>query len=373
MAQKSAIVIGAGIVGLAIARALAIRNYQVTVIERNTRAVGASVRNFGMIWPVGQPDGVLYERAILSRDIWKEICSEAKIWYEQKGSLHLAYQRDEYQVLEQLHDIYRDRKYQLLNKEEVKLRSPVVATSGLIGGLYSEDEMVIDPVRAIIAVAELLREKYRVEFIWGKAVTDIAYPSVYSGKEQFEADLVYVCSGFDFETLYPEIFSAAPLTKCKLQMMRLTASPDAARIGPSLCGGLSLLHYASFKSSSLLKALNIRLRQEFPEEIKWGIHVMVSQNQQGELTIGDSHEYGPVHDPFDKKGINDLILQYLFSFADLRNYQLSESWNGIYAKLTNGGTEYISRPESGVTIINGLGGAGMTLSFGLCEQLFTMN
>ena len=99
MSNKSAIIIGAGIVGLATARALAIRGYKVTIFERNERAVGASIRNFGMVWPIGQATGPLFERAMLSRSIWKQICSEAKIWHDEVGSLHMAYEDDELQVI----------------------------------------------------------------------------------------------------------------------------------------------------------------------------------------------------------------------------------------------------------------------------------
>lgn len=98
---------------------------------------------------------------------------------------------------------------------------------------------------------------------------------------------------------------------------------------------------------------------------------MVSQNQNGELTIGDSHEYGNTFDPFDKVYINELVIQYLSRFVQLKNGKVIETWNGIYPKLTNGETEILLQSQNGVTIINGLGGAGMTLSFGLCEQIIS--
>jgi FAD dependent oxidoreductase TIGR03364 len=369
MAQKTAIVIGAGIVGLATARALAIRNFKVTVIERNARAIGASIRNFGMIWPVGQPDGEMYNRAMQSQRIWKDICDEAGIWYEQKGSLHLAYNPDELKVLQELQEIYSHRQYTLLSKQNVLEKTPAVLENNLMGGLYSPDELVVDPKKAINKIAQWLEEKLDVQFIWGRAVTDIAYPGAYMGTKEVEADQIYVCSGVDFETLYPELFSSIPITRCKLQMMRFTAHNGGYHIGPSLCGALSLLHYTSFKVSPSLRMLRERLDNEFAEHIKWGIHVMVSQNEKGELTIGDSHEYGPVHDPFDKKFINDLILDYLLTFTRLSDFSLMETWNGVYAKMTDSASEFVCMPENGVTIINGLGGAGMTLSFGLTDQI----
>jgi FAD dependent oxidoreductase TIGR03364 len=367
--QKSALVIGAGIVGLSFARALSMNGYSVTVIERNEKAVGASIRNFGMVLPAAHPDGLLYNRAMRSRNIWKEVCTEAKIWHDEVGSLQLAYAADEWTVLNELHHHYESRGYKLLNKNQTLKSSPSISSNNLQGSLFSKDEIIVDPREAISKIPAWLEEKYKVKFIWGRAISHIEYPAAFAGKESFVADEIFICSGTDFETIYPEVFKAANITKCKLQMMRIVSQPDQWRLGPMLCAGLSLVTYSSFSVAPSLNILKKRIQNEFPEYIKWGIHVMVSQNESGELCIGDSHEYGLTHDPFDKMTINKLILDYLKNFIQFKDMQICETWNGIYPKMTHGETEFIHKPQQGVTIVNGMGGAGMTLSFGLAEEL----
>lgn len=370
MSNRSAIIIGAGIVGLATARALATRGYQVTVFERNERAVGASIRNFGMVWPIGQPNGTLFERAMLSRGIWKQVAGEAGIWHDEVGSLHLAYHDDELQVMTEYADLNKGiRDCALLSPADALAKSPAVNPDGLKGALWSGTEMIVEARAAIGQVAAYLTENHGVTFYWNTAISEVKGTEVRSGNRTWQADEVFVCGGAEFETLYPELFAEAPLTKCKLQMMRLISQPDEWRIGPSLCGSLSMIHYPGFSAAPSLPALKARYENQYAEYLKWGIHVMVSQNHLGELTVGDSHEYGLVHDPFDKEFINRMILDYLATFTRFKNDQVIQSWNGIYPKLTNGQTELILEPEPGVTIINGLGGNGMTLSFGLCEQL----
>lgn len=372
MKNKQAIVIGAGIVGLATARALSLKGFSVKVFDRTQQAVGASIRNFGMIWPIGQPDGKLYNRAKRSRQIWKETCEAAGIWHEPGGSLHLAYHDDEMQVLTELNDIFnkQDRKVSLLNKATIIQKYDAVNSTNLSGGLYSNEEMIIDPREAIAKLPGYFSEKYDIEFHRGKCISYISDQTIYIGnKEEHQADIIFVCSGADFETLYPEIFSAMSITKCKLQMMRLAAQPNNWRIGTSLCGGLSLIHYNSFKAAPSLNNLKQRFQNEMGGYSEWGIHVMVSQNGKGELTVGDSHEYGLTFDPFDKEFINKMIMDYLKLFACFKDWSLLQSWNGIYPKMKNDETEIYLSPESGVYILNGLGGAGMTLSFGLAEEV----
>lgn len=367
--SKSAIVIGAGIVGLATARALGARGYQVTVIERSSKAVGASIRNFGMVWPIGQPEGRRYERALKAKSIWKEVLTGGKLWYHEGGSLHMAYRQDELEVIQQIVETSENRPVSVLTPEATIARSGAVNQQGLLGSLYCGDEMIVDPREAIAGIPAYLTEKYNVHFIWDTAVAEVSYPTVRSGKNQWAADEIFVCSGQDFETLYPEEFSGAAITKCKLQMLRLESQPDHWKIGPALCGGLSLIHYEGFKAAASLGKLKDRYAVEYAPYLKWGIHVMASQNGLGEITVGDSHEYGLTFDPFDKEFINTMILDYLATFAQFKSSKVFQTWHGIYPKMTDGNTEIVLRPQEGVTIINGLGGAGMTLSFGLCDEV----
>lgn len=138
-------------------------------------------------------------------------------------------------------------------------------------------------------------------------------------------------------------------------MMRMAAQPNNWRIGPALCGGLSLIHYNSFKAAPSLPELKAKYEAEMSDYLEWGIHVMVSQNGAGELTVGDSHEYGTTLEPFDKAFINEFILDYLKRFAQFKDSRVIETWNGIYPKLTNGDTELFFSPESRRVCIERIG------------------
>jgi FAD dependent oxidoreductase TIGR03364 len=145
-------VAGAGILGLAHAYHLARRGLRVIVFERHPRAQGASVRNFGMIWPIGQPVGPLYKLARRSRELWLEILQASGLWHERSGSLHLAYHDDEAQVLREFLGVSQaeDQACELLTARQIADRFPPVRQERLRAGLWSPGEVTVDP-RQVIA------------------------------------------------------------------------------------------------------------------------------------------------------------------------------------------------------------------------------
>ncbi len=364
-------VVGAGILGLAHAYTLARRGRKVIVFERSQRAQGASVRNFGMIWPIGQTAGHNRELALRSREIWLELLAEAGIWHERVGSLHLAYADDEAAVLHEFADREAERYgYELLTAAQALNKSSAILAENLRCALWSADETCVDPRLTVASIPAFLEAKYGVKFAFNTAVTAFHSPRVVAGGEQWHAERLWVCSGDDTQTLYPELLENQGFRRCKLQMMRSQPYGNVFRLGPMLAAGLTLRHYTSFKDCPTLPALQARYAERNPDFDRYGIHVMASQNGNGEVTIGDSHEYGADITPFDREEIDGLILNYLSGFLNCPDLRISQRWHGIYLKHPTD-LYFVGRPEPGVVITTGVGGNGMTLSFGLAERVIT--
>lgn len=364
-------IVGAGIVGLAHAYMALKKGHRVVVFERDQFAVGASVRNFGLIWPIGQEPGVGLELALRSREHWLEVSKEAGFWLQPNGSMHVVYHEDEVAVLEEFMDLYNDASYQcaLLTPQQVVEKSPVVKTDNLKAGLWSATEGTVYSREAIRRIPEWLVEKFGLILKYGHAVVEVSLPHVVTARETWHVDKIFICSGADFETLYPEVYDHQPISKCKLQMMK-AVSDRSVQIGPSLCAGLTLRHYSAFAKCKSLNEVDLRYDREALSYKEHGIHVLLAQNHMGELIIGDSHHYSRTVEPFDREDVNKIILDYLASFTDLGRLTITEQWHGIYPKF-QGDISLVLEPEPNVTIINGLGGAGMTLSFGLAERVMS--
>ena len=158
-------IVGAGIVGLAHAYALARRGMKVHVFERHSRAWGASIRNFGLFWPIGQEDQWL-EIAWNSGQIWKSLSREAGFWLEQRGALILAYCQEEWDVLEEFFTTQsgKDRDLVMLSNNDIESRYPIVNEEHLKGGLLSRHEFNVNPEKPYPSIAAFLQKELGVVF-----------------------------------------------------------------------------------------------------------------------------------------------------------------------------------------------------------------
>jgi D-hydroxyproline dehydrogenase subunit beta len=364
-------IVGAGIVGLAHAWSAAERGHQVTVFERTPMASGASIRNFGMVWPIGQPEPTR-NVALLSRQRWLQLAQASGIWANPYGSLHLAHHADEWEVLQEFYARQQGgplaAHLQLLVPDAALARSPAIQPVGFRGALASDLEICVNPTETLRQLPIWLEQTFGVNFQFQTTVVDVESGRLKTAARQsFGFERIIICSGHDLETLYPAHFAELPLRKCKLQMMRTVPQANAWKLGAHLASGLTLRHYHSFQSCASLQEVVARIASQSPELDELGIHVMAAQDNHGRIVLGDSHEYDDRIEPFDARRIDELILRELRKIICLPDWTMDSHWHGIYAKLPTG-PAVVRSPEPGVYLCTGLGGAGMTLSFGVAEE-----
>lgn len=362
-------IIGAGILGLAHALEAARRGKRVVVFEKQQQAQGASVRNFGFFFPLGMAPGQIYDRALRSREVWLEM-AEAGFWHEPHGALIVANAPDEWAVLQEFYEKSHtfDYQCQLLDAAEALKCSPFLQKDHLQGALFDPLAICVDPRDAISKIPNLLQKRYGAKFRFGQTVNQITPPEVHTSHEVWQAERIIVCPGADLHTLYADAYAHSGIQLCKLQMMRTAPQPDLQRIGPMLAFGLTLQHYDSFGITDSLTPLKARFAAEHADYLDRGIHVMATQHGDGTVVLGDSHDYGAEVGPFDDMTTDRKVLEYLKKRLVLPDADIATRWHGIYAKERNGGL-FVHEPEPGVTIVNGIGGIGMTTSFGVAQEV----
>jgi FAD dependent oxidoreductase TIGR03364 len=362
-------IVGAGIAGLSLAWHLQRSGKRVVVLDESPIAQGASVRNFGMIWVVGQPPGAMHDLALRSRELWQDASTELGFSFRQSGSLTLAYEELEVSVLQEfLAETSNEFDRKFLSREEILAKFPFVNPEGLKGGLMSPTEGAVDPREVVHGAAKRLSEK-GVDVYFDCPVAAVRPGIVESASgDEFHAENIVVCPGPKLFDLYPQEFVDSGLRQTRLQMLRLKpVAKGAKRIGIHLCAGLTLGHYANFQNCPSLPALQELHSKKWQKQVEHGVHVLVAENPDGTLTVGDSHHYGRDLAPYRDEQADEAILQAMDEFLPLANYQVVQRWEGTYN--THAELPYWWKSVGdGIWALN-LFGTGMTLSFGITEQL----
>jgi len=361
------VVVGAGIVGLAVALAAVRKGKKVLVIERNAKAVGASIRNFGFITISGQKAGDHWARARRARDVWAEVVGEAGIAVIHTGSLLPAYRPEAEAVMEAFLATPMGADCQRLTPAEALTHVPSLRAKNMRAALWSPHELRVESREAIPKLAAWLEQRHGVRFQWNTAVTAVDGTRIDTSRGPVEAGACVVCPGDDFSTLFPERIAAYGLRICTLQMLRvMPATPT--RFGAAVMSDLSYGRYEGFADLPEAQPLIARLDAELAEMRGLGIHLIAVQSADGSLVVGDSHVYGDAPEPFARERIDTLIMEAFDQIFDLPGRQVIGRWCGSYASAADR-VVMVDQPADNVRLVMVTGGTGASTGFALGEQV----
>lgn len=298
-------VVGAGILGLSCALAAAERGLRVVVIERGARALGASVRNFGLVTLTGQDRDGVWPRARRSLEVWTSVAARAGIPIVNRGQWIAVRRPEAAAVLDAFLRTDMAEGCELLTPAAARRRSPELCAPGLEAVLWSPHELRVESRDAIPALTHWLAREQGVSFRWETAVLAVDVPRIDTSRGPVFAEATVVCPGDDLVTLFPERLAAAGVGRCTLQMMRLE-SPGFTLPG-TVMSDLSVARYGGFATLPEAEALRRRLQSEQGEYLRYGIHLIIAQGSDGSLVVGDSHDYAA--GPFAGERIYELLLE----------------------------------------------------------------
>jgi D-hydroxyproline dehydrogenase subunit beta len=360
-------IVGAGVCGLAHALAAARRGKSVIVIDRDARANGASIRNFGFVTITGQQRGECWRRALRSRDVWLEIAESAGIPILQRGMLMTARRPEARAVLEAFLGTEMGERCRLLQPGQIAAFGEGLRIEGLSCALYSPHEIRVESREAIPRLAAFLNERYGVAFLRETAVHAAAPPKLETSRGTVDAETIVVCPGDDFHTLYGERLARYQLTRCKLHMMRVRPARSDARL-PPVMSDLGMIRYPGYAELPGAAALRVRLESEQGDHIRNGVHLIVVRSADGSLVVGDSHHHDATPDPFAPSCVDDLILdEYGAVFAGPPP-QVVERWTGTYASSSDR-LAVIDKPADALRIVLITSGTGASTSFAIAEEV----
>lgn len=367
------LVVGGGVLGTFHAYHALQMGLKVALIERHQAPRGATIQNFGQIVPSGM--NLKWQRfGRKSLEIYHDIQQHIDLAIRQNGSIYLASNEEEMQLIEELHQINKANDYtsKLLTTTQCVEKYPNIRQDYCKGALFFPQEVSANPRLMIHQLQRYLCAQDNFTFFPNTTIQDLDINSdgsvtVYSNnQQQFTGEKVIVCSGSEFKTLFPELFQNSDLELVKLQMLRLKPQQNTPMLG-NILTGLSIRRYESF--SECPSYASIKAKEDNNSFWKkWGVHILFKQEADGSIILGDSHEYADAKDAdqlgFDlRNDINDYFIEEGKKIFDLEHWNIDLAWAGYYSQSKE--SDLLSTTiENNIHIITGIGGKGMTGSAG---------
>lgn len=358
------IVVGAGVLGAFHAYFARCKGLRTLLIERSHLPGEASVRNFGMIAASGMSQGDWHNRGLESAAIYRQLAERFSFGFQTGGSHYLATTPNELLVLQEFARLGPAKGYrcELLDRTQSVAINPAINPESCLASLFFPDDVRIDPRQFLKNFVPWLAKSFGCAYLPDTVVTQVKTSGdgcrilTANGAEHL-AKNVFVCSGADLKTLFPDYFSTTGLLQCKLLMLKTEPQPKL-RLGSNLGSGLTLRRYPAFRISPSWS----KLRDEHvdPELLRQGIHILMVQDEDGRVIVGDSHEYG-THGLDERLSAQTeaLIIAEAQRISRLENWNISQRWHGIYSLHPE--QELLRKTlDDRIHLVTGIGGKGMT-------------
>ncbi len=377
MQKYDLIIVGGGILGLSHAYHALLKRKKVLLLEKNSQAMGASIRNFGQIVPSGF-SGTWKGYGRSSVKHYLDIAQQVDIAIRQEGSIYIASDDEEIQLLEELHQINHSNDYPslLLTAEECLSRYPNLSKEYCKAALFFPDEINADSQKTIPALTLFLIKNLGLDVAYNRTIIDIytnAHEVIafdHQGDKWLGEQLV-LCNGDEFSTLFPELFAETDITLVKLQMMETVPQKDTLKIPGSILTGWTIRRYESFQECPSYQAIKSK-ENEQDFQRRFGVHILFKQTAQGSVILGDSHEYADINNRDDlrlfetNEVINSFMVDAATKIMDL-DYKIARTWIGCYSQRKSNEIYHHTIDER-IHIVTAIGGKGMTGSLGWAEE-----
>lgn len=373
--QYDLIVVGGGILGTFHAYHALQKNLKVALIERNSVPQGATVRNFGQVVPSGM-DIKWQNFGKKSLHIYKELQAKTDLTVRQNGSVYIASNDEEIQLIEELHQINKNNEYDsvLLSKSECIQKFDGLRSDYCKGGLFFPQEISVDSGEMIVKLHQYLKNQEKLDIFYNTTVVEASENNglcnvITSNGQKISATKIIICGGHEFKTLFPEVFNESDLEVSKLQMLQ-TKPQGIYSLPGNILTGLSIRRYESFSECASFKSIKEKEDKNSFEK-KFGIHILFKQALDGSVIIGDSHEYADAKNADDlgydlNMDIDEFMIKEAKKIIDLPTYEIQKRWFGVYSQCkTKDIFEHTISPN--IHIITGIGGKGMTGSGGFSK------
>lgn len=345
-------VVGAGVVGLAVARELQLAGYDTLVIERHAQfGTETSSRNSEVIHAgIYYPPGSLKARlSVRGKALLYDYCRRRGVPFQRIGKLIVATQPDQMQTL----TAYQSRAaangvedLRLLDRAELQAMEPSVSA---MAALHSPSSGIVDSHALMAALA---------------ADFDNAGGTLVCRSEvvalQASADGVVVTLADGYRLLAERLINSAGLRALQLAHW---LGVDGFGSAPPYCKG----HYYHYTGPTPFRHL------VYPVAVAGGLGIHVTLDLAGQVRFGPDVRWVDTPDyHFDDSRRHHFVEAIRRYFPDVDETRLTPGYTGIRPKIVAPGSpdgDFVVRRSAEAVHLLGIESPGLTAALALAEQV----